>query len=87
MENPSETPTEKRYREVCDMVNDRVGAVMKAMRSAGSVPGRLEENYGDFLCDLAEIQGILYKVCSAGVKKDRDGYLDILIEGFKEIRK
>ena len=88
MDDPlPETEMEKRYRMVCDALNDQIGGIMRSVRAASRIEGRLEDNAGDILCDLAEIQGILYKVCSAGVKKNRDEYLDIVMGSFKEIRK
>jgi len=87
MESPAETPTEKRYRMVCDLVNDRLGNVMKQIQTAGRIPDGFEIYRGEILGDLAKIQGILFKVCSAGVKKDRNQFLDILIEDYKEIPK
>lgn len=84
MDRPAETQTEQRYRMVCDMVNDRLSAVVRSIRDAGRVQGGLEDRQGDILCDLTQIQGILYKVCAAGVKQDRKEYLDLVIGDFKE---
>ena len=84
MDHPAESETERRYRAVCDMVNDRLSAVVRAIRDAGRVEGGLEDRQGDILCDLTTIQGILYKVCAAGVKQDRNEYLDLVIGDFKE---
>jgi len=84
---PAETPTEHLYRCAVDKAIDEIGAVMRSIRDAGCTKDGLTDRYGDILCDLAETQGFLFKVCAAGVNKDTDAYLALLIEDFKEISK
>lgn len=87
MESPAETRTENLYRISCDKVLDRLSVVMRTINEVGRVPGGLEDKYGDILCDLAEIQGFLFKVCAAGVNKDTDSYLSIINDDYREISK
>jgi hypothetical protein len=83
--NETESATERHYRTACDKVIGRVGSVMQSIIDASKVRDGLEDKYGDILCDLAEIQGFLYRVCAAGVNTNKDRYLEFIIEDHKEI--
>ena len=85
MEDPAETKTEYLYRTACDQVVERLSDVMRSISDAGKVPGGFDDKRGDILCDLAEIQGFLYRVCAAGVNKDTRAYLELITQDYKEI--
>ncbi len=87
MDTPAETQTENLYRMACDKVLARMSKVMKTIHEVGVLPTGFEAHYGDILCDLAEIQGFLYRICAAGVNRDTDSYLLIINEDFKEVSK
>ncbi len=87
MTTPAEPETEELYRAACDKVLDRLSSVMQSLHDVGKNPDELVDHYGNVLCDLAEIQGFLFKVCAAGVNKDTKSYLSIINDNYTEISK
>lgn len=83
-----ESPIEKNYRRCCDSIRRDLGTVLEKLDNViGHADQQTQAFLWDIYADLTTHQAMLVRVCGAGVRQDKEAYLESLVSEFANQRR